>query len=221
MVLDEKEYFISSHCICIIFALNEISAKELNQKLAEFEQRKDNDKQTIRIDEKFKLKNDASGVKLSYSCAKDLFSENYFKLTANMTSIGKITVATANKEISAFDYFCSILQGVNATDIIGTSCTKFYFGLDKFVNVGGLSIPITIELSPEIKEKIGDVQIGGFKLRFDNSPIGVDEVEIEIINKDLVLSTSIDYKLSSLEDIGKKSFKISKDIANLLVKNKQ
>lgn len=158
-------------------------------------------------------------LNINYKIYDNLIDPNKFKLAADVYPMGREEgrVSLLGKYIVRPDSFFDIIKNFQVKELFGTSCTTFKFDLSGYCPVGGLPMPTKIQLTSEIQEKLGEVQLGGFLLSFKNSPIGVDQVELQVEEDLLSIDISIDYKLSSVERLFEKSFGISKDVANLFV----
>lgn len=215
--LDEDACFFSQHCNCVEFILEEEKWKELEKLVLDFQ--KKIPKHGVQQEEK----GGKSFMRVEYSTATHVIAKDKRRLIASLSSLDdrEIRVADVNKLINSQEKFFNILSGINIKDLAGTSCTIFAFDTNSYAPVGGLIIPTKIELTKEILEKIGEVQISGFVLNFKNSPIGVTAINIEMENGLLTIKTIIEYKLSSIEKLPEKSFNMAKEVASFFVVRKQ
>jgi hypothetical protein len=217
-LLDEKDYFLDRHCVCLKFVLAGKSS-EFRRMLTNYgkEHRENKEKQHL-----FREKKGKGFLNIDYTFDSHRFESNKFKLTASVTPFvpedGR--VSDVSKNMAGPDAFFDLLKNVQAKDLVGTSCTSFHFSSADYSAVGGLPMPTKIQLTNEIQEKLGEVQLGGFLLRFKASPIGVKEVDMEVEENNLTIDITIEYSLSSTEKLFEKSFGIAKEVVSLFVVKK-
>ena len=106
-------------------------------------------------------------------------------------------------------------------DFEATSCGEFNFNLKVFSPVGQFSLPTDLPLNENLTEKLGKTKLVGFAVSFENSPLGLNKVEMEIEDKE-VLSVSLNssFKSESLENFVHNAYKHLMEIAKLFVVEK-
>ena len=205
----EGTCYFSKHCNCVEFTLEKKKWKQLEKLALGFG--KEKQKHGI-------MKVGENRIRIVYSTGTHVLAENKRRLIVSLYSLeeGKITVTSVGRLINVQEEYFNLLNGFNQ-DLVGKSCTIFAFDPKSHAPVGGLIVPTKIELTNEIRERIGEVQISGFALSFGNSPIGVTGIDIEMENDLLMISVQIEYKLSSIAKLPEKSFNMAKEVANLFV----
>lgn len=208
MTKSARESFCSLHCVCFEIPLSKKRAEQLNEELKRTKTERRNELR------KLKLKMKAS-VALGY--------------TSKMKTHFHVTLYPIEERGLSDEKFCRPFPILQKTiDILerfskkfeGTSCTEFAFDFKRFKTVGELIIPTKFTLRPELTQRLGKPELSGLVISFEKSPIGIDNVKLELENGNIMVRVSSNYKLVTINEILTKTFDHSKQIARLFVEEK-
>jgi hypothetical protein len=102
----------------------------------------------------------------------------------------------------------------------GTSCTDLLFDKDKSKLVGELVLPTTIPSNPAFANKLGKPSLSGFTMHFEESPVGLNQVEIYHTKEILEIRLQHSFKPSGEKDILPLTFNKSVELSKLFAVNK-
>jgi len=98
------------------------------------------------------------------------------------------------------------------------TCAEYEYESSKFKPTGGLLIPTLIPLPAELGTRFGKAEMNGISLRFKESPMGLEYIEISLEDdRTLIVGLRASYELTLLTEMLRKSYELSHEIANLLV----
>lgn len=96
-------------------------------------------------------------------------------------------------------------------------CPKYVFKASEFKPVGGFSLPAEIPMPATLNSKFGASKLITYGLRFENSPIGLENIDFSLRKDSLILELRASYELTKIEDMLKNSYEIADHMANLMV----
>jgi hypothetical protein len=96
-------------------------------------------------------------------------------------------------------------------------CPVYEFSANKFKPVGGLALPTEIPMPEALKTKIGTSELISYGLRFKDSAIGIEYLDLELDEDKLVLEFRASYELANVVDMLVNSYKLSNEISEVLV----
>ena len=98
----------------------------------------------------------------------------------------------------------------------GYVCPIFQYDASKMKVVGGI-IPARLPVPKLISNKLGEPTLDSITLSFEDSPIGLEKVEITKENGHLVLELKITRRVNNFKDIYPKVLNEAKEIAKLML----
>lgn len=111
-----------------------------------------------------------------------------------------------------------LLKKVYRLSIHGYVCSTLQYDASKFKFVGGI-LRARLPVPKLISSKLGKPDLEGIALSFEDSPIGLEEVEMEKENGQLILTLKIARKVNSFKDAFPKVLSETRKIAELLVES--
>lgn len=109
-----------------------------------------------------------------------------------------------------------LLKKVYRRSRYGYVCATLQYDASKFKFVGGI-VPAPLPVPKLISNKLGEPSLNSITLGFENSPIGLEEVQTEKKNAQLVLTLKIARKVNNFKDLYPKVLNEAIEIAQLLV----
>lgn len=162
-------------------------------------------KNEIKYSEKFLKKRLPTAVRLMFHATADshiVFSPDV---------IPKIMNSNPIKSNLGF-----ILKKSIHKSLLGNICPDFQYEASKFKFAGGI-LRQPLPVPKLISKKLGEPRIGGIKLDFKDSPIGLETVEVSTEEEKLNLSLVIERRVNNFRDIYPKVLSETEEIAQLLL----
>jgi len=142
-------------------------------------------------------------------------------ISFRLTAIARISCEDFSKGLLPIQERVVALKQFGIKDFKATVCGEFNFNLKVFSPVGHLSLPADLPLDKSLAEKLGESRLVGFAVSFEDSPLGLNKVEIEIEEEDILsVLLNSSFKSESLDNFVYNSYKHLMDIAKLFVVEK-
>lgn len=208
-MIDELGSFCSSFCMCIVVTLPSSKRrqfeKELEKKEYHDQYKSELEKTNLKVTGIIRLgvphsEGKERGFIINLEPDNTLSDKDFFKIFP----IFQKRAEALEKKYSLKDF------GVK-------TCTDFSFRSDMFKPLGELNLPANMILRNEILERVGEPELRGFKIAFKKSPIGMQNVYIELSNGMLTVRTISTCGFTQIESIIKNTFVHAKQLANLFV----
>jgi len=159
---------------------------------------------------------------LSIGLKKHVREKKYYFIARLISTIDE---GINEKDFSkAFPYIqrnLEVLEKFSNREYEGSTCTTFVFKSEGFIPVGQLILPSSLALSPDLTEKLGEIELSGFNLSFRKSPLGLDALNISIEDERLEIRPTFTSKFATVKDLTENTFIHAKETSLLFVEKKK
>ena len=111
-----------------------------------------------------------------------------------------------------------LLKKVVHRSLYGYVCPDFQYDASKFKFLGEI-LSAQLPVPKPISSKLGKPNASGIELNFEDSPIGLEDVQISKENGQLVLALKIRRRVNNFRDVYPKVLSEAKEIAELLLES--
>jgi hypothetical protein len=114
--------------------------------------------------------------------------------------------------------FLTMVGEMHTKPLRMSTCGEYEYDALKFKPAGGFSLPTEIPLPVELGAKFGKSELDGFSLRFKESTMGLEAVNVSLeSDKTLTISHRASYELVKIAGMLEKAYDLSIQITSLLV----
>jgi len=211
---DSANGLCRNYCVCIRFAIPEESKEQLKKKVTVKESKKKLNDEIART--KIKVRCNLRWMKSKKEKEKRLF------VISMVASNKHFTDEDFSKCFSILQKRIDFLEQYSIKEFEATTCSRFGFGLKRFKPVGELVLPAKLSLRPQLAEKLGESKVTGFGIDFEESPLGLMGVLLDVREEENILYISLTSRFQTkLENLIKNAYEHGKRISHLFVEERK